>query len=190
MDESRYILDRKDGRQRVRRLRGENLRDDCIQESTQGGGGSVMVWAGIHYGGKTSLVVPDGNINAVVYLDILENHCLPHARRVYANNFRLQDDNATPHRAAVVRHFLEAEGVEQIPWPACSPDMNPIEHAWDALGRAINDRDNLPQTLQELAQALTDKWDALPIDIINNLVDSMPRRLDALIHARGGHTRY
>jgi hypothetical protein len=72
MDESRYILDRKDGRQRVRRLRGENLRDDCIQESTQGGGGSVMVWAGIHYGGKTSLVVPDGNINAVVYLDILE----------------------------------------------------------------------------------------------------------------------
>uniref|UniRef100_A0A8C4NNY5 Tc1-like transposase DDE domain-containing protein n=1 Tax=Eptatretus burgeri TaxID=7764 RepID=A0A8C4NNY5_EPTBU len=97
-------------------------------------------------------------------------------------------DNARPHRAAAVREFLEAEGVEQLPWPARSPDMNPIEHAWGALGRAINDRDNLPQTLQELAQALTDEWDALPIDITNNLVDSMPRRFDALIHARGGHT--
>ena len=97
------------------------------------------------------------NVNAVVYLDILENHCLPHARRVYQNNFRLQDDNARPHRAAAVREFLEAEGVDQLPWPARSPDMNPIEHAWDALGRAINDRDNLPQTLQELAQALTDE---------------------------------
>ena len=46
-DESRYILDRQDGRQRVRRLRGENLRDDCVRETNQWGGGSVMVWAGI-----------------------------------------------------------------------------------------------------------------------------------------------
>lgn len=189
-DESRYILDRKDGRLRVRRLRGENLREDCVQESRQGGGGSVMVWGGIHHGGKTSLVVPEGNLNAVVYRDILENHCLPHARRVYGNNFRLQDDNATPHRAGAVRHFLEAEGVEQLPWPACSPDMNPIEHAWDTLGRAINDSDNPPETLQELAEALTNEWDALPIDATNNLIDSMPRRIDALIHARGGHTHY
>ncbi len=189
-DESRYILDRTDGRQRVRRLPGENLRDDCIHETTQGGGGSVMIWAGIHYEGKTPLVVPDGNVNAVVYRDILEYHCLPHARRVYGHNFRLQDDNARPHRAAAVREFLEAEGVEQLPWPACSPDMNPIEHAWDALGRAINDRDVIPQTLQELADALREEWDAMPVDVVNKLVDSMPRRLDALIRARGGHTRY
>lgn len=190
MDESRYVLERTDGRQRVRRLPGENLRDDCVRETTQGGGGSVMVWARIHYGGKTPLVAPNGNVNAVVYRDILENHCLPHARRVYGNNFQLQDDNARPHRAAAVREFLDTEGVQQLPWPAYSPDMNPIEHAWDALGRAINDRDNIPQTLQELAQALTDEWDALAIDSINKLVDSMPRRLNALIRVRGGHTRY
>lgn len=68
--------------------------------------------------------------------------------------------------------------------------MNPIEHSWDALCRAINDRNNIPQTLQELAQALTDDWDALAIDTINKLIDSMPRRLNALIRARDGHTRY
>ena len=189
-DESRYILERQDGRQRVRRLRGENLRDDCVQESRQGGGGSVMVWGGIHHGGKTELVVPEENVNAAMYRDILENHCLPHARQVYGNNFRLQDDNARPHRANAVRQFLEAEGVEQLEWPACSPDMNPIEHAWDVIGRAINERDNAPETLQELAEALTEEWNALPLDVINNLVDSMPRRLHALIQARGGHTRY
>jgi hypothetical protein len=32
-----------------------------------------MVWAGIHYGGKTGLVVPDGKVNTIVYRDILEN---------------------------------------------------------------------------------------------------------------------
>lgn len=53
-------------------------------------------------------MVPDGNVNAVVYL---EYHCLPHARRVYVNNFRLQDDNARAHRAAAVRELLDAEGV-------------------------------------------------------------------------------
>uniref|UniRef100_A0A3B4T2P6 Tc1-like transposase DDE domain-containing protein n=1 Tax=Seriola dumerili TaxID=41447 RepID=A0A3B4T2P6_SERDU len=77
-------------------------------------------------------------------------------------------------RAAAVRESLDAEGVQQMSWPACSPDMNPIEHAWDALGRAIKERDNIPQTLQELAQALTEEWDTLPTDNIIKLVDSMP----------------
>ena len=45
-----------------------------------------MIWAGIHYGGKTPLVVPDGNVNAAAYRDILEFHCLPYARRVYGHN--------------------------------------------------------------------------------------------------------
>ena len=136
------------------------------------------------------MAAPKGNFNTVVYRNILERHCLPYARRVYGNNFQLQDDNARPHRARLVREFLDAEDVQQMPWPACSPDMNPIEHAWDALGRAINERNNHPQNVQELAQALTEEWDALPLNTINNLVDSMPRRVEALVRARGGHTRY
>ena len=78
----------------------------------------------------------------------------------------------------------------QLPWPACSPDMNPIEHAWDALGRAINNREVIPQNLQELAVALREEWDAMPVDVINKLLDGMPRRLHALVRARGGLTRY
>ena len=82
-----------------------------------------------------------------MHRDILENHCLINARRVYRDNFRLQNDNARLHRAAVVGEFPDEEEVQQIPWPSCSPDMNPIEHAWDALGQAINERDNIPQNL-------------------------------------------
>ena len=121
----------------MRRLPGENLRDDCVGETTQGGSGSVMVWTGICCGGKTPLVVPDGNFNLVVYQDILDNHYLLHARRDYGNNFRLQDDTALPHRTVAVREFLDAEGLQLFPVPAYYPYMNPIEHAWDAVGRAI-----------------------------------------------------
>ena len=62
----RCTLDRKDGRQIVRRLGGENIRPYCIQELALCDGGSVVVWAGIHKGRKTSLVAPDGNVNAFV----------------------------------------------------------------------------------------------------------------------------
>ena len=189
-DESRFLLVRVDGRVRVRRLQGERLRDDCIQETVQGGGGSVMIWGGIHYGGRTPLVVPEGNVNAVVYRDILQNVCIPHARAVYGANFVLQDDNATPHRARIINTFLETEGVTRIGWPSRSPDMNPIEHIWDDMGRALRDRDVQPTNLDELTVALREEWDALPLEKINNLIDSMPRRIAALLRARGGHTRY
>lgn len=77
-----------------------------------------------------------------------------------------------------------------MPWPASSPDMNPMEQAWDASGPALNERDNILPSLQESARDVTEEWDALPTDGINKLVDSMPRRLDALIRVRGGHPQY
>jgi transposase len=43
------------------------------------------------------------------------------------------DDNARPHKAQIVQHFLQQEAVQTIPWPAMSPDMNPIEHVYGTL---------------------------------------------------------
>ncbi|GFV53969.1 transposable element Tcb2 transposase [Trichonephila clavipes] len=60
-------------------------------------------------------------------------------------------------------------------WPACSPDMNPIEHVWDALGRRVSGRQPPPQTLQELERALLEEWDRIPQLVINSLIDSMPQ---------------
>ena len=115
---------------------------------------------------------------------------VPFARHYFGDNYRYQDDNATPHRARVVLDFLQQGNVTKMEQPPRSPDCNPIEHLWDELGRAISSMDNPPQNLDELRQALLDKWAQIPVQRLQCLVASMPRRLAAIIAARGGNTRY
>ena len=71
-----------------------------------------------------------------------------------------------------------------------SPDLNPIEHAWDALKRRINARLAQPQTAQQFANYLVEEWVRIPRKDIKTLVLSFWTRCTEVIDARGGHTRY
>lgn len=68
--------------------------------------------------------------------------------------------------------------------------MNPIEHAWDILGRRVRQRNPAPRNVEELKLALKVEWDNLPQEIINSLIQTMGNRIQALLRARGGNTRY
>jgi transposase len=61
------------------------------------------------------------------------------------------DDNARPHRSRVVTAYIQSEAVTSIPWPLMmSPDLNPIEHIWDMLGRRIHAREPPVQNIRQL----------------------------------------
>ena len=64
--------------------------------------------------------------------------------------FVLMDENSRPHRAHLVKEFLHDNNIARLEWPACSPDMNPIEHAWDTLKRAVFGRIHPSTTLRDL----------------------------------------
>ncbi|GBL84182.1 hypothetical protein AVEN_118586-1 [Araneus ventricosus] len=84
----------------------------------------------------------------------------------------------------------EVAKAESMAWPARSPDLNPIQHVWDMLGRCIVGRSVPPGTLHELQQALLQEWALLPQQTINSTIASMPRRCQAGISSRGYRTRY
>ncbi|GFV17558.1 transposable element Tcb2 transposase [Trichonephila clavipes] len=66
------------------------------------------------------------------------------------------EDKASPHTAYLVEGFLEEEGTCRMEWTAKPPDLNPIEHVWNAFGRATAQRQYPPNTFQTLKSALTE----------------------------------
>ncbi|GFX43133.1 hypothetical protein TNCV_2711771 [Trichonephila clavipes] len=90
--------------------------------------------------------------------------------------FLFMDDNAPCHRTVAAEQLLESEDIERMDWPARSPDLNPIEHVWDFLGRRLAARTLPPVTIRELRLALQDEWAAMPQQLIDTLILSMGRR--------------
>ena len=140
--------------------------------------------------GKTDLVIVDGNLNSRCYIDeILRPVVVPYVQNM-GQGALLQDDNARPHRARIVDVYLQQEQIMRVDWPACSPDLNPIEHAWDQLGRAVQTRLNMDSTRADLRRFLLEEWDRLPQNIIQRLIHIMRRRCAECIAAGGGPTHY
>ena len=114
-----------------------------------------MVWGGVSQHHWTELVVIAGNLNAVRSReDILLPHVVPFLQA--HPDMTLQHDNATSHTTRSVRESLQARNVSVLPWPAKSPNLNPIDHVWDLLdhkARAIS-----PRNVWELAGALVEEW--------------------------------
>lgn len=190
-DESRFGFHPDSRRVRVWRVPGRQSRLQNPQEVHPYQGGTIMVWAGIRLGGRTDLVSIRGNLTAEQYMrEVVHPVVIPH-RQQLGENFMFMQDNARAHTARLVMNVFSEHNITVLEWPAQSADLNPIEHAWDLLGRrAFSD---LPQNLnteEELFLHLSRVWSLIPQETIDNLILSMPRRCRAVANAMGGPTDY
>uniref|UniRef100_A0A8L0DW83 Tc1-like transposase DDE domain-containing protein n=1 Tax=Oncorhynchus mykiss TaxID=8022 RepID=A0A8L0DW83_ONCMY len=188
-DESWFCLTRGDGRIRVYCRRNDRYTEACTLERVRfGGGGSVMVWGDVSQHPQTELVVIAGNLNAAHYREDILPHVVPFLQA--HPDMTLQHDNATSHTARYVRDFLRNRNVSLLPWPAKSPNLNPIEHVWDLLDRRVKARAIPLRNVREFVGALVEEWGNISQQELANLVQSMRRRCTAVLNAAGDHTRY
>ncbi|GFY09018.1 transposable element Tcb1 transposase [Trichonephila clavipes] len=172
-DESRFSLSSDCRRQLIWRESGTAYRPENIQEKDRYPTCSIMVWASIMINGRTRLhVVANGTMTGQRYIDEV---LLPHVRLfrgAVGDKFVFMDDNATCHRTLAVQDCLDSEDIQRLVWPARSPDLNPIENVWDALGRQVAGRNYPPTNKNTLIRALTEEWDKLPQQLLNNVVQN------------------
>ncbi|GFU52167.1 transposable element Tc3 transposase [Trichonephila clavipes] len=189
--ESRFSLSSDSHRILIWRERGSRNHPSNIIERNRYGGRGVLVWGGIRLGSRTDRHIFDaGSVNGTRYCNEI---LLPYVRLfrgAMGLQFLFMDVNAPCHRTVAAEQLLESEDIERMDWPARSPDLNPIEHVWDFLGRLLAARTLPPVTIRELRLALQDEWAAMPQQLIDTLIFSMGRRWETCLAVRGDHIPY
>ena len=107
--------------------------------------------------------------------------------------FRFQHDNASPHTSGATKRWFRHHGYSLdtvLDWPAQSPDLNPIEHVWHQLKLRLNKYPTRATTISELEERIEREWYKFTKEDCLKYIDSMPRRINAVIRSRGGPTRY
>lgn len=192
-DESSFTLFPCSGRVYVWRQPKEAYDPDCLTPTVKHGGGSVMIWAAISWNSLGPAVALHGRVNAQAYLSILADQVHPMVQTLFPNGGAVfQDDNAPIHTAGVVNNWFEEHesDVERLDWPPQSPDLNIIEHLWCQLEQQVRNRFPPPASLKELEQVLLEEWLKIPLTTVQKLYESIPRRIAAVIAAKGGSTPY
>ena len=99
-------------------------------------------------------------------------------------------DNDPKHTSEKGKTWFNDHGFDVMVWPANSPDLNPIEHLWDHVKRKLGEYENAPNGILELWERVEKIWEEIPESVYQNLISSMPRRVEEVLKAKGGCTRY
>ncbi len=187
-DESTFCISFGNQGPRVWRKSGEAQNPCCLKSSVKFPQ-SVMIWAAMSSAGVGPLCFLKYTVNAAIYQEILEHFMLPSADKLYEDaDFIFQQDLAPAHTAKGTKSWFNDHGVTVLDWPANSPDLNPIENLWGIVKRKM--RDTRPNNADDLKATVKETWASIPPQQCHKLITSMPRRIEAVIKAKGAPTKY
>jgi transposase len=168
------------------------LSDAEVAPTLKFGGGSLMMWGCMSSKGVGGFCRIFGSMDADLYCEILRGELMDtiEDQNLDISEVIFQQDNDPKHTSAKASKALEELGLEVLDWPPQSPDLNPIEELWRHLKLRLGKYPAPPEGIEELWARVQKEWKDIPSDVVSNLVESMPRRIQAVLRARGGHTKY
>ena len=148
-----------------------------------------MVWGCITPNGVGPLVRLEGKVNSAKYLQVIQDTIAP-----AFNTFKeqepqaiFQQDNAPIHKGKKAMAGMVEAGIPLLPWPAYSPDLNPLENI---LERKIRAHYPLPKNQDELWALLQEEWRKISVEECRDLIGSLPKRLQECIRKHEWSTKY
>ena len=157
------------------------------------GGGSLMIWGCMTAYGTGYMCRIEGTMDAEVYTSILDDYLLKTIKyyRIKRGDFYFQQDNDSKHTSRLAEEWFDQHHVNLLlEWPAQSPDLNPIEHLWQHLKHKLAEYEFAPTSMHELWQRVETEWNNIPKEVCIDLIESMPRRIAAVLKAKGGYVKY
>ncbi|CAI7771350.1 unnamed protein product, partial [Closterium sp. NIES-54] len=173
------------------------IREDChmephhVKQTVKHGGGSIMIWGCMAYNGGGFMCKIDGRMNGELYRSILQDklqQTIEHYE-LDPETVVFQHDNDPKHTCKMVKTYLAEQPYSVLPWPASSPDLNPIEHLWVYLKKQLLAYPRPPAGILELWDRVQVEWEKIPAAWCSELIDSMPRRVRAVLKAKGRWTK-
>ena len=190
----------------VWRWAGEKYQKDCLVPRLKGQHVGIIVWACLTGTKISPLVVLEwGGQGAKEYIGTLENGLVPFLNELFSmnngdlisvvspNDFIFMQNNAPCHTVPSVIRYLKQMHIWTMKWPANSPDLNPIKHLWGLFKRRFHKwsmKRNLKvsaskELMKHYTEELQKAWAELELGSAKKLVELMPKRIQAIIKARG-----
>ncbi len=187
-DESKFCISFGNQGPRVWRKSGEAQNPCCLKSSVKFPQ-SVMIWAAMSSAGVGPLCFLKSTVNAAIYQDIFRalhaSFCWQALWRCW---FHFPAGLGTCPHCKSTKSWFNDHGVTVLDWPANSPDLNPIENLWGIVKRKMTD--TRPNNADELKATVKETWAFIPPQQCHKLITSMPRRIEAVIKAKGAPTKY
>jgi hypothetical protein len=183
----------------ITRAPGEEFLERNLKPSFKSGRTAVSVWGCFMGREKGPLVVLEkgARMNQHRYTEeILKPHFVPFYERMQelygtdSSPVYLQEDGARYHTAGVPARYRLSMRVNQLPWPAQSPDLAPIENLWKIQKDEVSKRRHRIKSVEEMGITLVEEWEEMEADLLEKLARSLIKRMALCIKAKGGSIKY